>query len=45
MALLASPYPLNGSVVVINQTASIVDEAGNAVPLSEVRSTIDEHSY
>ncbi|KAK9842080.1 hypothetical protein WJX81_007607 [Elliptochloris bilobata] len=36
MALLASPYPLNGSVVVINQTAQIINETGNPVPLSEV---------
>ena len=36
MALLESPYPVNGSVVVVNQTAQIIDEAGNPVPLSEV---------
>ena len=36
MALLASPYPLNGSVVVINQTAQLINETGHPVPLSEV---------
>lgn len=39
MALLASPYPHNGSVVVVNQTAQIINAAGQPVPLSEVRST------
>jgi len=36
MALLASPYPHNGSVVVVNQTAQLIDGAGRPVPLSEV---------
>jgi len=37
MALLASPYPHNGSVVIVNQTAQLINGAGHPVPLSEVR--------
>jgi hypothetical protein len=40
MALLASPYPHNGSVVVVNQTAQLINGAGQPVPLSEVSSLL-----
>ena len=45
MALLASPYPHNGSVVVVNQTAQIINAAGQPVPLSEVRCSIERKAF
>ncbi len=38
MTLLANPYPIGEEVVVINQTAQLVDETLRPVPLSEVTS-------
>ena len=37
MMLLETPYPKNETVVVLNQTAQLVDDSLKSTPLSEVR--------